>query len=353
MSVTIFLGAGASKADGAPLQKDLFRSYFKKALKNPRNDDMERELATFFLEMFSINVENGNLDQVVFPTFEEVLGIIDLAERRGESLKNYDLENRATNSNRLRMIRIYLVLLMAVVIRDSLRTSNGYHVDLVDKLNKNGLLNEVNFISTNYDILIDNALIGDLWDYHDSIDYGVRFTNFYRENDWREPNETSTNLYKIHGSLNWLMCSTCNTLTYTPLEKGVLRLIDDFENANCDYCQSVLVPLIVPPTFFKELNNHYLQTVWNLTEQKLRNTEHIIFCGYSFPDADIHVKYLLKRIQTNRTKPLKISVFNHFDGKDENIAAEEEFRYKRYLGVNVEFNNVSFEDFSLFPDKYF
>ena len=44
----IFLGAGASKAEGAPLQGELFRDYFSSAIFKSSHDDMDRELATFF-----------------------------------------------------------------------------------------------------------------------------------------------------------------------------------------------------------------------------------------------------------------------------------------------------------------
>ncbi|MBU8911773.1 MAG: hypothetical protein KOO65_10940 [Desulfobacterales bacterium] len=103
---------------------------------------------------------------------------------------------------------------------------------------------------------------------------------------------------------------------------------------------------IVPPTFYKDLNNVFLSSIWNKAENVLRKVQHIIFCGYSFPDADIHIKYLLKRAQVNRNDTLKFTVINHFDGKDENISKEEEYRFKRFLGCNVEFLKISFQEFA-------
>jgi hypothetical protein len=47
----------------------------------------------------------------------------------------------------------------------------------------------------------------------------------------------------------------------------------------------------------------------------LRKVNQVVFCGYSFPDADIHIKYLLKRAQTNRDRPLHFTVVNNFKGK--------------------------------------
>lgn len=43
--------------------------------------------------MFNIDIINDGIDKISFPTFEEVLGLIDLAEQRRESFKNFGLEN--------------------------------------------------------------------------------------------------------------------------------------------------------------------------------------------------------------------------------------------------------------------
>jgi hypothetical protein len=54
----IFLGAGASKAEGAPLQGEVFKEYFKTPVFKGSADEMDRELATFFKEMFQIDVDS-------------------------------------------------------------------------------------------------------------------------------------------------------------------------------------------------------------------------------------------------------------------------------------------------------
>ena len=105
-------------------------------------------------------------------------------------------------------------------------------------------------------------------------------------------------------------------------------------------------PLIVPPTFYKDLNNVLLSTIWNRTDVALQKVKHTIFCGYSFPDADIHIKYLLKRAQTNRNSPLTFTVINHHPGKDPELARQEKYRYERFLGTGVDFTGGSFEEFT-------
>jgi NAD-dependent SIR2 family protein deacetylase len=346
----IFLGAGASKAEGAPLQGELFQEYFSSDLFKNSHDEMDRELATFFSEMFQIDVDRNNISKIKFPTFEEVLGLTDLAIMRKESFRNFDIENRATNSGRLRFIAQYLVFLVAKVLDAKLRGHAELHRILVSALRNANELRNVVFVTTNYDILIDNALTEEHAHGID-LDYGVEFRNFDQPDDWTRPAlDSRVQLFKPHGSLNWLFCPTCNELEITPKEKGVVtRLISDFAHATCPHCGSVYSPLIVPPTFYKDLNNVFLSTIWNRTDVALRKANHVIICGYSFPDADIHIKYLLKRAQTNRTHPLKITVINHYRGKQVKAAQQEEYRYKRFLGGNVNYTNMCFQDFAANP----
>src|SRR5437016_863461 len=178
VDTAIFLGAGASKADGAPLQGELFREYFSSRLYKDSIDEMDRELATFFLEMFQINVDE-DVSKIAFPTFEEVLGLTDLAIIRKEAFRHFDIENRAVNSGRLRFIAQYLVFLVAKVLDAKLQGKATFHRKLVAALHRANELRNVVFVSTNYDILIDNALAEE--HRHDTdLDYGIDFRNFDR-----------------------------------------------------------------------------------------------------------------------------------------------------------------------------
>src|SRR5581483_8293133 len=213
------------------------------------------------------------------------------ARRRKEGFRKFEV------GGRLELVEEHLVLLVAEVLGHKLRgTGPTKHSEMIRRMHRRGLLKSVAFLSTNYDILIDNALLA-LWDGYSrrgriGIDYAVDFRNFRRPVDWERPRPDSrVFLLKPHGSLNWLRCPTCNELEITPKEKGVVtRLISDFSHATCPECQSVYAPLIVPPTFYKDLNNVFLSSIWNKTDIALRKIRHIVFCGYSFPDADIHIK---------------------------------------------------------------
>ena len=353
VDTAIFLGAGASKAEGAPLQGRLFTDYFSSSLFKKRKDQMNQELATFFLEMFQINVRQRSLTNVTFPTFEEVLGLTDLAILRKEGFRGFDSDNQTAKGGRLRFIAQHLVFLVAKVLDLKLQREKGLHRKLVEALREAKRLHSTVFVSTNYDILIDNALSEEL-DHGTDLDYGVDFRNFDRPGDWTRPVlDRSVRLFKPHGSLNWLFCPTCNELDLTPNEKGVVtRLsISTFRDKTCDVCRGVYVPLIVPPTFYKDMTNAFLSAIWNRADITLRKVKHIVFCGYSFPDADTHIKYLLKRAQTNRDGSLKVTVINHYRGKKAKEKEDEKARYQRFLGRDVEYTKLSFEKFAANPMK--
>lgn len=351
MKTAIFLGGGASAAEGAPVQSALFKKYFKALRAENNYSDYRRvsELSAYFKQMFFIDVLNDDLDEISFPTFEEAIGLLDLAVRKRQSFRDFDLENLAKSSNRIGFIRQYLVLLMAEVLEDKTATVKGLHRSLVERLNKLGILEDMIFISTNYDVLIDRAIASceDVF-----LNYGIEFSNYRSPICSTEENNHAVSLYKIHGSLNWSYCPTCNLLKLIKYQQGILKLLTDPSQAVCAICQSVKTPVIVPPTFFKDMSNSFLNIVWHKTEANLKDVGHLIFCGYSFPDADMHIKYLIKRIQTNRTDRLKITVINYYQGKKPEKVEEEKNRYMRFLGTKICFTNDTFEDFCQRPENF-
>ena len=132
-----------------------------------------------------------------------------------------------------------------------------------------------------------------------------------------------------------------------------MRLLDNIDEAKCLACDEITIPIIIPPTYFKNMTNVFVSTVWREVEKTLRESDLLIFCGYSFSDADIHIKYMIKRVQTSRKKaPLKFMVFNSYEGKREDSKRKEEERYKRFLGEEVIFTDNCFEEFVSDPLRF-
>ncbi|TDT51121.1 SIR2 family protein [Fonticella tunisiensis] len=377
MKTAIFLGAGASREEGIPVQNELFKIYFQTMLNTASSNSklsrsLDLSLENFFKRTFNIDVNNKNLEDDDYPTFEEVIGILDIAEKRKENLKIIDpkslkdfvdhsglsvymensyIKDAVLNGVENKLIKLYLIILIAKVLQERLPYSKGFHSRLISHLHNENLLRETIFITTNYDILIDSAICSILPSIN--INYGVDFINYGIESGWSRPDDNSIKIYKLHGSLNWLYCPDCNNLKLTKKECGLIHLVTDFSKAICSECGSIMLPVIVPPTYFKDMTNVFISTIWNKAENVLRDVKHFIFCGYSFCDSDIHIKYLLKRIQLNSKNKLLFTVLNNHPGKKEQSAYEEEKRYKRFLGSDVNYTNYSFSDFVREPMKFY
>lgn len=343
----IFLGAGASAADGAPIQSGLLKGFFQSCCGTGpygATREMERELATYFHIMWGIDVDNDDLASARFPTFEEALGLLELAEDRGEFFRGFGGLNQQTT--RGMELRSHLVSLIAIYLEEKLRTCGNYHQAMVQQLRTTGRLETISFIGLNYDILIDNAL---LFRGATGVDYAVRFANKNQPNRPR-----AVPLLKVHGSLNWLFYPTCNALDHYDGEKVAAMLTNHPHRGVCGRCQEPRVPVLIPPTFFKVMSNFYLQQIWKRAEEELRQAGRIVFCGYSFPDADIHIKYLLKRAELNRTgSPPAIFIVNRPADRsiEEHRENEERKRYERFFRQKdqVHWTDLSFQEFAANP----
>ncbi|MCD5401673.1 SIR2 family protein [candidate division NPL-UPA2 bacterium] len=334
----IFLGSGASASEGAPLQSRLFEEYFYDfENKNKTGGNKSKRLSTFFKVFFGIDIglNEKSINDIKFPSFEEVLGMIEIALNRDECFKLW-----SGSLSELRKTREDLVFLIATVLQKKLKSKGKYHKKLIERLKEEKKLSKTGFVSLNYDILIDNALLKCNY----NLDYGVEFVK-ERTSDNSRRNKEKVVLCKPHGSLNWLYCPTCISLRLTSGQKGAAELV--VKSQECTNCKSNVIPIIIPPTFFKVMSNFYLQEVWHKTEKMLRQAERIFFCGYSFPDADLHIKYLLKRAEMYKSSAFEVFIINNHNNKPDAEKESENKRYKRFFkdSEKVTYTDKSFEDF--------
>lgn len=351
-SMVIILGAGASAADGAPVQSELIREYFKSDRRQPEGavyEEMDQELATYFERFWGIDVNHQDLDKASFPTFEEALGLLELAESRAEFFK--DFSGIYPGRTRGREMRIHLINLIGRILHEKLESWRGHHTALLSNLKDAGRLPLTTFIGLNYDILIDRAIFSETGS---DPDYGVATKP---EDEQRlgpaEGGGEHVILLKLHGSLNWLLCPICNVLFFDRYEKSAVHLPDRIHRIPCPACREPRVPLIVPPTFFKVMSCYFLQCIWRRAEESLKQADRIIFCGYSFPDADIHVKYLLKRAEVNRNgSPPSIFIVNEHPDKTEQQRQQEISRYERFFRdkERIHWTKLSFQQFAADPN---
>lgn len=346
----IILGAGASKSEKAPLQNEWFKYIFDYIyLQNKGEDNRTLEnQEKIFVDFFKVfwNIDKDNYLKVDFPTVEECLGMLDIAHDRNESLNAYTKE-------KINEIRNAITCLMAKILDEKIKNRTN-HEKLVELLKREGKLKDTVFISLNYDIIIDNVLTN-LPGFRP--DYGIDFAKSDKPEGCRRSNgDNSILLLKIHGSLNWLYCPTCKQMKLTPKEKSGLKAT--CESMPCKICKKPMESMIIPPTFYKDMSNPFIRDIFSKADKVLREAKNIFICGYSFPEADMDIKYLLKRAEMFQGETPQIYVINNHDdkqGKDDNSKDEKnekKIRFTRFFKKkeNICYTNLSFEMFASMDD---
>lgn len=177
-------------------------------------------------------------------------------------------------------------------------------------------------------------------------DYGCDInTEVYRQT----PGRFGT-LLKLHGSLNWLYCGTCQRLDIGASEsrlylKALKKLVgsgqglEDFylgPTSLCAGCGTALHALLVAPSHLKNYGNPHLTQVWYRAERLLREADRAVFVGYSLPDDDVEVVYLLKRGLAHLA-PAQVTVVE-YDQANPGIAAKDHpvgRRYRSLFGEDI------------------
>lgn len=146
MSTIIFLGAGASAAEGAPETKELLKEAFKVS---PSNQKI-RNIVEFIEDFYFWDRKDDKM-----PTFEEILTDIDIALSKQEEL------SAKLGESKLRELRMDLIYSICETLNKKLiETPKKLHKKFVDKLFTalSDKFLDTTFISLNYDIILDNVL---------------------------------------------------------------------------------------------------------------------------------------------------------------------------------------------------
>jgi len=339
-----FFGAGASKAEGGLLTSELLLE----ALKHPNVDQRYQLMIERFLNELFRTEKIDDVDSIEqLPSFEELLTLVDVALLKQEEFSSY------WNKARLFKLREALVYCVAWILKTKLQSSSSeptpqYHKLFVENIFGNGTNIEANnnsFISLNYDILLDSALM-DLYPRWD-VDYCINFRNFTTTLDWNKPRSAhEIKLLKLHGSLNWMLCPVCNSVRLNPGGKIADRIIAD--KTPCELDRAAQCPLLIPPTWLKVYDCVHLAKIWLEAEHILRNASRVFFIGYSLPESDFHVRYLLKKSLYRKRKAPKITIITSPRNQE---GSKLHLRYKRFFG-QVGLYPVGFETFSMDAEKY-
>lgn len=164
-------------------------------------------------------------------------------------------------------------------------------------------------ITTNYDCCMDLALI------HGGIplSYLVEFSN---TPEIEQKDVSLIQLTKLHGSLNWFYCETCQQVHLIDIETAVAQYKENKYLypiiAICKDCGGQLRGLLVPPLAMKFDIYPPLNTLLDRAADAFNQSDLIVVVGFSFADADLYISRMLsKAIQTS--EEIKLLIFDPDD----------------------------------------
>lgn len=307
--VVFVFGAGASYADGAPLQADLL-PYILFGNDSEISESKLGKLVTKFISShFYVSKE-------IIPTLEAIFAYLDYYINTNESLGG-DI-----NTSKIIEIREALITLLHYTISKKRIFEKRIYHKFWKRVEDVGL--NIGVISLNYDTLLDDSF-DFLYPDKGYIDYCINLMNYdwydkyHKEiesfNWWINPREPVyvskgckpkvIKIIKLHGSLNWKYCNCCNQVLLTAWDSdidlnnsGFIKydhVKDQSVEFRCPIDSSKFRTLIVPPSHFKDLTHPIINLLRDEAAREIRCAKKLVFVGYSFPEADAHIKALFHK----------------------------------------------------------
>ncbi len=346
-----FLGAGFSKGVGAPLQAEILYKILNLNTANIQyekrpifveNVDRIRKLLT---EIMYLDIT----DKELLIDLEDVFTPLDACISNNYSFRNLSINDVIEYRKSLDVI---LSMFMEYEL-EYLDIRSSYIQKIADYVVEQKVVrpksDKVSFITTNWDIILDNAIYRSINKQNlknGVIDYCCHTTQYDTEDKImpsllaKGKGYYNVKILKLHGSLNWLFCPRCNRLytkfykkisTHEFIKRPVCRICDkNFRNTNSNDQGPMLTGQLLMPTYMKDLSNVQFKMIWQKANIELSEAKKIIFIGYSFPMADFEIRQLLSR---NVPHDTEIEVVLKGNNK------EIERRYRSFFGRrNINFN---------------
>jgi hypothetical protein len=304
--VTYFLGAGATRADypSIPLMDELLHEIL-------RSGSAESLLKGFLAEIFGPECVRPAAQAQERPRIDDVFTLID-ASLSGKAPSPGGKSREVLIEARRHLIASIGRVIAKAIGEDHGRVARKFATSLPE--------GSATLISTNYDIVMDNALLERS---PKNVNYGVpvreavhrrggliagRFDEIHHYRPIPGSQEIIRKggipLLKLNGSLNWLYCPRCDELDITLLQgTGAVALLDEPKLGRCcrDRCTSPYEPVLVGPSLEQRYEHRVLRDTWTRAERALLASTRLVVIGYSIPDADYLIRAMLARTFASRS----------------------------------------------------
>lgn len=306
MKTVFILGAGASVESGAPLMADFLkvsRQLHSRNAYGAESPHIEDVLNAAYRDLKSVQVKSA----INYSNVEELFSAIDI----GQMIGTFGSRSPSLIDQLRKSIVVFIYRTIEETVRvpsdgKIVRPSKGYDMlakavrENVERTARLGL-NEISFITFNYDTCLEFAL--DLVNL--GVDYGLGepFLDTFANNF-----QVKIPVLKLHGSINWATCRKCNRIVPTEINPwrhaGPFALVDAPNqlpmplgsriSGKTHRCGTTLdpLPVLVPPTWNKSSSAAPLQEVWRRAARELGSAENVVVIGYSLPVTDMFFRYL-------------------------------------------------------------
>lgn len=300
--IALLLGAGASKP--GPSDIPTVTELLPELLSRARRLDREQvtSLADFCDERRIDNIEDLLTAVQISAFCSRNPGILSLVEFQlfrednpGGSRRSVMRGPIHTDVSSVAYLQDTLQVLFGLLSNLMLPASpNQAHQAIVEYLRKSP---STPIVTTNYDCCIDRALVNN----HIPFSYTVDFAN---PDVLENTSDDAASLIKLHGSLNWFYCETCQKVRLIDIEQTV----DDYESRRgeypiisvCNECGGQKRGLLVPPHAMKFDIAPPLQPLIANAASCFEGKTLIVVVGFSFADADLYIsRMLIKAMQAS------------------------------------------------------
>jgi len=293
--ITFLLGAGASAPSEIPTVDKLLPELWKRAKKIGREDldrlaewcnereinNIEDLLTAAYISNFAARNPNiiSLLDYFIFSGSKKEEEYIEQLPR---PLRSAEIDVSSINFLQDTLQTLFGLLTSTMISANP----NSAHQAIVDFI-KNRKCKNTSIITTNYDGCMDEAMLKGKIPFKGTIS---------GEN---ENNPDAVPLIKMHGSINWAYCDSCQDVK----EFNLLEVKKNYEEDKISYpvigickkCGGLRRPLLVPPLSFKFLMFPNLIDIWNSARQSIEEADYLIIVGYSFSEADTYITKIISR----------------------------------------------------------
>lgn len=323
-----FLGAGATiaVAPNAPVNINLL----EKALQDFPETMEAKSIENFVKDIFK-NRPNP-------PRDNQIWNLLDYIIQEGKS------PSRGYNIERITELKSCLLNLIINEVEEGVKDADVETYRKFVMAIKNNVGSAI--ISTNYDILIDNALAQ-----LNCFNYGpkIRHAVYISSSERAIPSEQligngNVLLLKIHGSLNWLYCPKCDEVDLAKQKKGALATLTGLYCNNSN-CTSQYTSLLITPTMFKNYKNRFIKEVWRYAEKVLTEADELIFIGYALKEEDYQIRCLLMKALLNKECCYKKVTVVEDEKLDEKKAVDIEAKYQQLYGDDIDVRTIGFVEY--------